>query len=388
MMRILLAVVGKEVLDHVRDRRSLMTAALMSLVGPLMMYFMFGHIGRSQGPDQPLAVPVIHAERAPNLIRFLERHGATITTAPSDYEERVRDGSLEMVLVVPEDYRTEFEKSEPADVQLVHDSSRQKMIGALGRTEELLRQYGAQIQMMRLVARGVSPLLMQPLAVESIDLASAASRAARAMGMMAMFLLIAAFMGGLNAALDTTAGERERGSLEPLLLNPVPAWVLVVGKLIGALLATWLVVLATLAATAWSMDHLPLEAGLRLHLGLRQCAMLVGILLPITVMGTALQLLIGIFSRTFREAQTYVSVLGLLPMVPGMYLLLNPGVLPVWAKIVPFLGQTILIDDVLRGEALSPVGFTFGAVGAMAMAVVLLVGVVELLGRERVIFGR
>lgn len=388
MISVLRAVIAKEVLDHLRDRRSLATAALMSLVGPLVMFVMFGQIGKSQNPDQPFVVPVAHAERAPNLIRFLERRGATVVEAPDDYEAQVRTGALEMALVIPEDYPREIEKSEPAKLQLVHDSSRQKMVGALGRTQEILRQFGLQLQAVRLVARGVSPLLMQPLAVEPVDLATAASRAARVMGTMAMFVLIAAFMGGLSAALDTTAGERERGSLEPLLLNPVSAWVLVVGKLIGAQAAAWLVVLTTLAATAWSMGHLPLDAGLRLQLDVRQSLMLTAILVPITLLGTALQLLIGIFSRTFREAQTYVSVLGLLPMLPGFYLMFNPGEMPTWAKAVPFLGQTILINGVLRGEAMSAAAFTLAAGGSLSLGLLFLVGVVHLLGRESVIFGR
>jgi sodium transport system permease protein len=229
---------------------------------------------------------------------------------------------------------------------------------------------------------------MQPVAVEPIELATAASRAARVMSMMAMFLLTAAFMGGLNAALDTTAGERERGSLEPLLLNPISRWGLVLGKASGALSAAVFVVLATAAGTAWSLAHLPLEIGLRMHLSAHQWLALAAVLGPFACFGVSLQMLIGIFSRTFREAQTYMALFGFLPVAPSMYLMFNPGALGTWAKMVPFLGQTVLIDDVLRGGALSATSFGLGATGCLLLAAACLRGIVYLLGRETIIFGR
>src|SRR5205814_9255025 len=159
----------------------------------------------------------------------------------------------------------------------------------------LLRQYGAQVQMMRLVARGVSPLLMQPLAMESIDLASAASRAARAMGMMAMFLLMSAFMGGLNAALDTTAGERERGSLEPLLLNPAERVALVLGKW-GAVAS-----LGMLIAVLSSFSFIPSQWLLRgdtlqalFQYGWREALLFLAVLLPFAAALSALLMAVAI----------------------------------------------------------------------------------------------
>jgi sodium transport system permease protein len=384
----ILAVVVKELRDHFRDRRSLLTAAALSAVGPLLMLLMFGQIGKSANPDAPLDVAVVHPERAPGLLRFLESRGARITAAPADYEDRVRSGALEFALIIGEDYPAQFRASEPATVQILRDTSRQRMGIAMGRTEELVRQFSAQTQALRLVARGVSPLLMQPVVLESIDLASAASRAARMMSMMAMFLLTAAFIGGLNAALDTTAGERERGSLEPLLLNPVSPWGLVLGKAVGALAATLFVLTATAVGTAWALANLPLEMGLRMHLSAGQWLALAGVLLPFACFGVSLQMLIGIFSRTFREAQTYVSLFGFLPVAPGLYLMFNPGELGMWAKALPFLGQTVLMNDVLRGGPLSVAPFALCALGAFVMAAVCLAGVVFLLRSERVIFGR
>jgi sodium transport system permease protein len=387
-MTSIVAVVAKELRDHFRDRRSLLTAALLSTFGPLLMLVMFGQLGKSANPDAPLDVAVVHGERAPNLVRFLESHGAHVTVAPGDYEDRVRSGALEFAVVVDEDYAARFEASEPAIVQIVRDTSRQRMGAALGRTEDLVRQFGAQTQGLRLVARGVSPLLMQSVVLEPVDLSTAASRAARVMSMMSMFLLVAAFMGGLNAALDTTAGERERGSLEPLLLNPISPWALVVGKAVGALAAALFVLTATAAGTGWALARLPLEMGLRMHLAASQWMLLAVVLVPFSALAVSLQMLVGIFSRTFREAQTYVSMFGFLPVIPGMYQLFNPGELGLWARAVPFLGQSVLMNDVLRGGPVSALFVLLAALGALAVGAACLAGVVALLRSERVVFGR
>jgi ABC-type Na+ efflux pump permease subunit len=126
------------------------------------------------------------------------------------------------------------------------------------------------------------------------------------------------------------------------------------------------------------------------HLGPAQVGSLAAVLLPISAFGVALQLLIGIFSRkrTFREGQTFVSILGLVPTVPGLYLFFNPGKLAPWTKLVPFLGQTIMINGILRGDAVSALTFALSATGSLLLALLCLAGVAYLLGSESVIFGR
>jgi sodium transport system permease protein len=387
MRPMILRVIEKELKDHFRDRRSLITAAAMAIFSPLLMFFVFSEIGKAREPDRPLPVAVVHAERAPSLMQYLESKGATLTQAPDDYEAQIRSGALACALVVPEDYARDFEGSEPAKVRLLHDSSRQKLGAAADRVDAILRQYAAEIQMMRLVGRGMSPFLMTPVVVERSDLATPAGRAARVAIMMCMFLLSVAFMGGLSAALDTTAGERERGSLESLLLNPVSLSTLVLGKAVAALLVTCVTVLANGVATVWAMHRMAHDLGLSLTLGTAQYVALAAVLLPISCFGVGLQLLIGIFSRSFREAQTYMGLLGMLPILPPMYVLMNPGEPAFWLNAVPFLGHTHLVNGILGGEGMS-VAIGVAAVGPLALAAICLASVVYLLRSERVIFGR
>ena len=117
-------ILRKEIKDHLRDRRSLFSSLLMPLLGPLTFLAMFTLIASWVREDRPLTVPVAGGQNAPNLIAFLQRHGAIVETAPADYEAQVRDGKLDVALSVPEDYGKEFEAGRSAPVLIVSDSSR------------------------------------------------------------------------------------------------------------------------------------------------------------------------------------------------------------------------------------------------------------------------
>src|SRR5262249_16594926 len=189
--------------------------------------------------------PVAGAAIAPKLVSFLQRQGAIVETAPPDFEAQVRDGKLELAISIPEDNGKEFEAGRSAPVQFYEDSSRTKSRPSVLRARRLLEIYTRRMSALRMIARGVSPALVAPLEVADLDLATTEKTAANLLGMMPLFLLMTVFMGGLHLAIDSTAGERERGSLEALLVNPVRRSSVAAGK--------WLAVLAmTLAPVGLS----------------------------------------------------------------------------------------------------------------------------------------
>ena len=226
--------------------------------------------------------------------------------------------------------------------------------------------------------------------VREEDLATPEKQAANVLGMMPMFLLIAVFIGGMHLAIDSTAGERERGSLEPLLLNPVPADVdrarQVAGRGAGDMARAWW---STLGGFALAILRVPLQdLGVKAHLGPLELLALLLAVLPLTLFASALQMLLALFSRTFKEAQTYLSLLSFIPMVPATFLLLHPIKSVTWMFLVPSLGQTLLIGDILRGEAGGATGFILAALGAALAAAICLAVTTRLLGSERIVFGR
>ena len=259
MMQKARIVLRKELTDYVRDRRSLSSALLMPIFGPALFAVMFSVIASWNREDAPLVVPVAGAKNAPNLVAFLERHGARVETAPPDYEQKIRDGDLDLAISVPDDYGKDFVGGLPAALQLVIDGSRNKSRAPIRRVEQLLSQYSSQLGSLRLLARGVSPSLAAPLAVSEVDLATPEKTAAQLLNVVPIFLLLACFVGGMHLAIDCTAGERERGSLEPLLVNPVSRPAIVAGKWAATVLVAMLALLVTLVAFEVALARVPLQ---------------------------------------------------------------------------------------------------------------------------------
>jgi sodium transport system permease protein len=382
-------VLRKEVKDHLRDRRSLASALLMPLLGPVLFTVMFSLIASWSRQDRVVEVPMAGRDHAPGLVAFLERNGARVTLAPEDYEGGVRDGQLDLVLVVPAGYAEDFRKGRPARIELMADTSSNRSRPALVRVQALLQAYGQQLAALRLLARGVSPELATPLAVQHVEIATAEKQAAKVLGMVPLFLLMAVFMGGMHLAIDATAGERERGSLEPLLLNPVTRLSIVAGKWLATVGVSWVAVLVTLGAFVVALERVPLEdLGLRARLGATEIAGLLVVTLPLTLFAAGLQMLVATFARTFKEAQTYISLLFVVPMMPAMFIGIYPIQSRPWMMLVPTLGQTLLVNDLMRGEWASTAWVALAAAGAVAAAAVCLGITVRMLGNERIVFGR
>jgi sodium transport system permease protein len=379
----------KEMIDALRDRRSLMSALAFPLLGPVLIAVMFDTIARTERRDETIDLPVAGADRAPSLVAYLKENGIAVEAPPVDPEEAVRRGEADLVLVIPEEYPEAFRRAEPAEVRLIVDGSRRTTSSAVERMTDLLRGYGAQIATLRLLAHGVSPAISRPLDVERVDVASRKKRAARlALSMVPMFLILASFISAVNVAIDTTAGERERRSLEPLLVNPVPHLALVWGKwwttalfgLIGVVLTALFSIVALRFA---SLEDL----GIQINLGRVEIAALLAGAAPMAFLAAGLQMFVATFARSYKEAQTYVAVLPFAAMMPAILLQFQPFDTAAWMMAVPSMAQEQLLIDVLGGEV------NWAYIG-LAAAASLLYGLLivwitaRLLGRERIVFGR
>jgi sodium transport system permease protein len=387
-MRFAGAVFRKEMLDSLRDRRSLLSALLFPLFGPVLVALMFTFIARTQGAEKPLELPVVGRENAPNLVAHLEARGAVLELPSGDLEVAVRDGDHHVVLVIPPEFGAELRAGRPASLELVIDSSRNEARTSVRRTRRLLGEYSRKTAALRLLARGVHPDVSRPLAIEEIDLSTPQKAAANVLNMIPMFVLLAAFIGGMYVATDTTAGERERGSFEPLLINPVPRRALAAGKWLATVVFSAVSVVLTLFCSVLALGFVPLEdLGITMTLGAAQSIGLLAATLPLAFLAAGIQLVIATFARSFREAQTYLSLLMFVPMLPAVFFSVSPIKSALWMMPVPVLGQQVLLMDVIRGESVDAVGFVLAAVSSLALAAVFLEVTARLFRRERIIFG-
>jgi sodium transport system permease protein len=378
-MRALLTVFMKEFLENLRDRRTLVSALLFGpLFGPLLFGAMVTRMLNQSviESDEPVRITLSGGELAPNLVRYLQSQGVRLDFAPlseSAARARVKSGAAPLVLIVPADYPSRFAAAMPAPLLLVADSSDSQTRKSADRVRALLAGYGGAIAQLRSQLRGVSPLLAVPIAVNEIDVTTPTGRAVVVLGFMTYFVLFSVLMGGLYLAIDSTAGERERGSLEALLSLPVARSALVGGKILATCAYMCLSLAINLAAFVFIFRFVPLERlGMSANLGPGTALMFFAICLPFVPLGAALMTLVASFTRSYREAQTYLTSVLLVPTLPiafaSIYSLRTKSSL----MLIPSLSQHLLMTSVLKDEAIAPMDVLVSAASALGIAAVLI----------------
>jgi sodium transport system permease protein len=325
-MRRMLTVARKELVDTLRDRRTIVvTLASAALAGPVFLMLLFNMFAQQADRARELKLPVQGAEHAGALIAFLERQQVTVTTAPEDFEAKIRGGELDVVMVVEPKFVDDVKKGRAATVRLVYDRSRDRARASIDQTETLLRAYNRQWGQTRLLMRGIAPDVGNPLEIETVNLATPQQSGALVLFMVAYYGLFAGVVGGMAVALDATAGERERTSLEPLLMTPARPIDLVTGKWIATSIFNAFVVFVTLAAFWATLTFAPLPpVGVPFLFGTTELARFVVVLVPIIALIPAILLWVGTRGRTYKEAQANVSVLMLVVgIVPFLQLFLQ-----------------------------------------------------------------
>jgi len=381
----------KEMLDNLRDYRSWTTGVFWALFGPLILGAMIMLLGNTirERIEKPLNLPVLGLENAPSLVAFLRQQDVVIEPAPANPQAAVIAGDVNVVLVIPAEYADDFTAGERASVQLVFDSSRQSAMPDIQRIREILQGYDRYIGVLRLSLRGVSPDVTQVVMIEEVDTATPQSQALIFISMLPYFIIFAIFNGASPVITDATAGERERGSLEPLLINPIPRGWVAIGKMLAAVPFALANLVITLAGFAAIFQVLPIEEMIGVQIGLDVGALLSIFVtcLPIVFLACAIQTLIASFTRTTKEAGTYLPFVGLIPSLPGLALAFLPVKPALWTMLIPTFGQQILINQFLRAEPILVSNLVISAVVTLAAAAVITFGAIKLYENERIITG-
>lgn len=390
-MKKILVIFQKEMLDNLRDTRSWMTGMFWALFGPLLLGGIIMLLGNTirENVEESLVLPVSGAENAPSLIAFLEQQDVIIALAPADPEAAVIAGDINVALIIPPDYGEDFSAGETAKVQLVFDSTRQSAIADISRAQSLLEGYSEYIGLLRLSLRGISPEVMRVVQVEEVDTATPQSQALIFLSMLPYFIIFAIFNGASPVITDATAGERERGSLEPLLINPLPRGWFAIGKMLSAMPFATFNLIITLAGFAAIFRFLPMEELLGIQIGfdLGPLAAVFVICLPIVLLACAIQTLIASFAKTTKEAGTYLPFIGLIPSLPGLALAFLPVKPDLWTMLIPTFGQQILINQFLRSEPISRMNIVVSAALTILLSVVITYIAIKLYEGERIITG-
>jgi sodium transport system permease protein len=380
----------KEVFENLRDRRAVFNSVLL---GPILFPILFlglawfGTTAQQERAEKPLEVPVVGAENAPNLVTFLDQNGMIVLPAPDDPEGEVRRQQVPVVIRIPESFADEWKEGVPAAVEVIADPSRRESETPMRRVKQLLNAYSRQIGLLRLQLRGVSPQLAYPVMIRDVDMSTPKSRALLAMIFLPYILMITAFTGGMHLAIDTTAGEKERRSLEPLLITPVPRWQIMTGKMLATTIFAFTSLVLTLLAFKFALPRMPIDTlGIDLELSFRAVVDILIVIAPVAIVAAALLTLLASFAKSFREAQSYMGLVILIPLIPSILFMANPVKPELWMMPIPMFSQNLLIGEIVRGETVSATSLWLSMGGTLSIGLLLALVAATLYNRPRLIF--
>jgi sodium transport system permease protein len=384
------AVLNKECKDNIRDRRTIVSSFSVSVLGPavfvaLMVFVLESTLGEL---SDPVALTVVGGEHAPQLIAHLESANANVRHKQlDDPRQAVTAGDEALVLVIPHDFPERFNSGEVTSMTLIYESSD---IGKARRNylmvQRMILGYSRSIGLMRLQLRGIDPSLATPIAVQEADMASPAARALGVMATLPYLLVLVIFMGGFYLAIDATAGEREHGSLEPLLAQPVSRVQLVLGKVTATAIFSAASLALFLGSLALSLPYVPFhKVGMSLQISFTTACMAFLIALPLIFFAAALLNVAASFAKSYKEAQTYLTFVILIPTLPLIITRILNVDSSVLLMLIPSLSQGTLINELIAGNVIqwTYLAVSVGATSALAALLTLLA--VHLYRRESIL---
>nr|WP_028773745.1 MULTISPECIES: ABC transporter permease [Shewanella] len=367
----------KELTDAARDKRSVMAGLYYAIGAPLMMCGMFMLlISQVTSPDA-LNINIEHSERAPDLVKFLASNDIT----------SIDDSSRkDIVLSISEDYASNMAKGLPAELTLSADNSDEKLQSSIRRLEKSLQLYSAEMGSLRLIARGIDPKVVQPIKVNVEDQATADSKGGMILGVATFMMIYAVFISGMNLAIDTSAGERERNSLALLLSHPVTTRQIVWAKMAAVTVFAMLGLLLTLVISKIAYGFVPWqELGFSVNLTPEFIALMLIVSLPIALMAAALQLFVSFMAKSFKEAQSYLTIVLVVPMM--LSLAASYNIAPDTMQWLPVSGQMQALIAFIKGKEIPMLQLLLSSASTLAIAFALTFGMEKSLKSEKIVFG-
>ncbi|QYJ92048.1 MULTISPECIES: ABC transporter permease [Shewanella] len=376
-MSSIITMVRKELTDAARDKRSVMAGLYYAIGAPLMMCGMFMIlIGQITSPEA-LNITITHGERAPDLVKYL----ASNEISQGDEADR-----KEIELVISPDYAANMAKSQAAEIVLIADNSNEKLQSSIRRLEKALQQYSAEMGSLRLIARGIDPKVMQPIKVKVEDQATSDSKGGMILGVAIFMMVYAVFISGMNLAIDTSAGERERNSLALLLSHPVSTRDIVLAKVTAVTIFAMLGLILTLVISKVAYGFVPWqELGFSVNINVDFILLMLAIGLPIALMAAALQLFVSFMAKSFKEAQSYLTIVLIVPMMLSMAASYN--IAPDTLQWLPISGQMQALIAFIKGKEIPMMQLALSSAITFVIALALALGMERSLKSEKIVFG-
>ncbi len=347
----------KEIIDSIRDKRTLWTAVLMPILlmpGILVGSFKFQEYQLKQAEEKPALVAVVSEQAAPTLVDFLKAQPKFEVKDVTDAKTAIDDGTVNIVLQVPANFETELAASRAVTVQVQQKSSNIDSGTALPKVQAALALFNQQRVQTALIAKGIAPETLVAIVPTTVDLASAQERGGFLAGLLLpMFIVLFAIVGGMYIAIDVSAGEKERKTLEALVLAPISRLKLVMGKYFAVAATASASIILSLTSLAIAFNLFPPSFGSEV-VTITLTPLTLGIMLVmgviLSIMFAGLLLSVAIFAKSYKEAVNYISPFYLLAILPVAIFAQIPGLKPTLAMfLIPGVNATFVMKDALVG---------------------------------------
>jgi len=382
----------KEWRDALRDKRSLRMAFLTPIyfvaVFVASVFFIIHLQNEATGRgSEPIQLSVLGAEHLPALIDWLQEQGVKVNSVGDDAYAQVEQKKLEYALIIPKEAEQQFATGETVAAWLVYDASNNKILTSIGFIKQQIWSWNSRMGSLRLLSRGIAPAIASPIALREMNVASDQKMGFFVMASLPMFLILSVFIASVGFTADMTAGERERRSLESLLITPASSEAIIIGKWLTCLVLTFVVLLVELVLLAIAFAFIPFnQLGLRVDVSIMDLLGIFFALTSLAVIAVSLQQMIAIFARSFKDAQTYMSLIIFIPMLPMVYTMMNPGANEPWFAWVPVLGHQVVVKDLLLGGTFHVLPFLQFWVVAIPVAISLLIFTAKQLRKARIVY--
>jgi sodium transport system permease protein len=394
MNAVIRIVMLKELRESLRDRRTLLTSLVLGPVFAPLFFILVLKLALARSvaaQEEAVPVTVANAAAAPNFVQALREAGLEVTLKDGDdagIRGWIADSGGLVVVSVPANFGERFASGEPAPILLYADGADSQAERHAARVQQAIASYASSIAALRLQARGIAPTVAQPVVVDTVDVSTPSARATLLLGMLSYVILLVTLLGGLYLAIDATAGERERGSLEALLTVPAAREHLIWGKIAASAVMMALALALVTLSIAAALRFVPLETfGMSANFGPGVAWRVFLAVVPFALVGAALLTVVASFTKSYKEAQSWLGVVMLVPTVP----IAIAGVLEVEPRaplmLVPSLSQHLVIQALMRGDALPGSWVALSVAGTLALGLLLAWLAGNLYRREAILGG-
>ena len=368
----------KELLDAVRDKRSVMAGLYYAFFTPVLLAVVLTAVINKATNPEDIEITITNGIEASNLVNYLSDRGISQGDDP--------DKLKNIELVISTDFSKQLNRAEPAEVTLIADQSEDSLGTAIARIKRALGSYSSEMVSLRLISRGINPNIINPIKVHIQDQATAVSKGGQITGVMTMLMILSVFVAGMNLAIDTSAGERERNSLALLLSHPVSVLQLVMSKTVAVSIFGMLGLILTIIVSKFVYPFVPWqELGFSVDIS---GSFVLGALLAgfsVAIFAASMQLFVSFMAKSFKEAQTYISFVMFVPIAMSYAATLDFAVEELrWA---PVSGQLQALIDLAKGKEIPLLQLAVSCLSTLIISLALIFGMERLLKSEKIVFG-